>query len=240
MQNDHACLTEIPEYSTDMIPCLRQYVQDGCLINEEIRDNDVSKSTNATCKNINQLFKNVCLEQNLTLYRGISNPAHLCQAGYTSTSLQFLQARDFISELGIMLHITIYAGTIFQAIKIKSSEEHSDENEVLFPCNTCFIDDKTTTNSSLPYKTTTNGKLVWTTNDFIEIKFVTLESKPSQIDSKLGGSKPNQKQTIRLCRNSKIYRVRSTANMMKYVLINRQKVTLASIRGKYRYVVANV
>lgn len=229
-------LHEIPKYSIDH-SCLKLYVDDGCWINEEIRDyseNDRDRKVQATCTRINELFKNVKLNQDLTLYRGITSPLHLKHAGYTSTSLQFIQARDFIGRDGIVLHIRIPAGQVFQAIKILSNKEHADEDEVLFPCNTEFENDAIPTDLKQFNYSKKNNEIVWNQNENVKIMFVKLKSDTAN----RGGAVTIQR--LRMCATSKEYQVRRLKNGEKYILVNRCKVFLKTIRGKYRYISESV
>ena len=216
---------------------MKLYVDDGCWINEEIRDydeNDRDRQVLTTCTKINELFKNVELKDNLTLYRGITNPLHLKHAGYTSTSLQFKQARDFIGRDGIVLHIRIPAGQVFQAIKILSNKEHADEDEVLFPCNTEFEKDDIPTNLNQFNYIKKDNDIVWNQNENVKIMFVKLKSDTI----KRGGAVTIQR--LRMCATSKEYQVRRLKNGEKYILVNRCKVFLKTIRGKYRYISESV
>lgn len=246
-------MAEITEFSkleglpVEDYSCLQSYVNDGCLINEQIRNMCLNTDTYTTCCDINNLFKNITLNRDLTLYRGVTDRDHLCHPGYTSTSLDFIIARDFIGRQGVILHITISKGQQIRAIKIVSNKVSEDsnkvtgfenENEILFPCNTCFVHDDAPENvSSFPY-VLNNGNYVWSKNPEISIIFVKLAHAAHAADVAFaavasGGGKKYK--YIRL--NSKIYRVIEASNH-PFIIMNGKKVLLSSIRRRYRYVTA--
>ena len=224
-------MDSIPSFNVEDHSCLKEYVNDGCYLNECIRSDDINNGINntTTCKKIDDCFKEVTTTQNITLFRGVESEEHLItNIGYTSTSLSFAIARDFTKTPGIVAHITIPQGTKLKAIRLTSCGEFSNEDEVLFPCNTSFV--KSHSPEPLPecYKKLDDGKVVWKKNNNIEIMFAILDQSPSK-----GGK--NLKTKLRLCSTNKVYTIYGVSQD-RYIRVKSQRVYLKSIQRQYRFV----
>ena len=223
-------MDSIPSFNVEDHSCLKEYVNDGCYLNECIRSQDINNNNvdATTCKNIDACFKDFTANEEFTLYRGVESEKHiLTNIGYTSTSLSFAIARDFTKTPGIVAHITIPKGTNLKAIRITSYGEFSNEDEVLFPCNTSFktIDAPKPLPSCYEMK---YDKIVWKKNNNIQIIFATL----AQSSSKGGKILKNK---LRLCSTNKIYTVYGVSQD-RYIRVKSQRVYLKSIQRQYRFV----
>lgn len=123
---------------------------------------------------------------------------------------------------------------MFQAIKILSNKEHADEDEVLFPCSTEFEKDAIPTDLIQFDYSLKDNDIVWNQNKNVKIMFVKLKSDIT----KRGGAVTIQR--LRMCATSKEYQVRRLKNGEKYILVDRCKVFLKTIRGKYHYISESV
>lgn len=177
---------------------------------------------------IDACFRDFTAKEELILYRGVESKEQLTtNIGYTSTSLSFTVARDFTKAF--VAHITIPQGTKLKALRITSSEEFSNEDEVLFPCNTSFkIIDAPNPLPRTDYNLDNEGKCFWIPNPRIEIIFATLDQSPSK-----GGK--NLKNKLRLCSTNKVYTIYGVSQD-RYIRVKSQRVYLKSIQRQYRFV----
>jgi hypothetical protein len=222
--------SSIPSSSVENHECLKDYVNDGCYLNECIRSDDINNRDATTCAKIDACFKDFTAEKELILYRGVESKEQLItNIGYTSTSLSFAIARDFTKTPGIVAHITIPQGTKLKAIRITSCGEFSNEDEVLFPCNTSFKIINTPIEIPSCYKRANNGKVVWEKNENIQIVFATLDKSPSIVGGK------NLKNKLRLCSTNKVYTIYGVSQD-RYIRVKSQRVYLKSIQRQYRFI----
>ena len=219
---------DIPSSSVENNSCLKDYVNDGCYLNECIRSGDINNVDATTCKNIDDCFKDFTAGKELILFRGVESKEQITtNIGYTSTSLSFAIARDFTKTPGIVAHITIPQGTKLKALRITSCGEFSNEDEVLFPCNTSFkiIIAPIELPSCYEMK---DGKVVWKNNNKIQIIFATLDKSPSK-----GGK--TLKNKLRLCSTNKVYTIYGVSQD-RYIRVKSQRVYLKTIQRQYRFV----
>jgi hypothetical protein len=208
----------------------QKYIQDGCYLNECIRDNSLQNNDNTTCKQLSEeITKNAkIITQDIVLFRGVEKNIDYCiNKAFVSTSPEFLCAREFTNN--IVLHIHIPINTTINAIKIentKEKSEHANESEVLFQKCTCF---KEITNECLKiklikwgieqnlYKQVSDNKVVFINCPCIEIKFVEIANTPQT------GGIISQ---IRLCSNQKLYKIKYNQNNQKYIKFNKKNILL--------------
>lgn len=222
-------MDSIPSFNVEDHSCLKEYVNDGCYLNECIRSDDINNRDATTCAKIDACFRDFTAKEELILYRGVESKEQLTtNIGYTSTSLSFAIARDFTKTPGIVAHITIPQGTKLKAIRLTSCGEFSNEDEVLFPCNTSFkiIDAPKPLPSCYEMK---DGKVVWKKNDNIQIVFATLDQSPAKVGGK------SLKNKLRLCSTNQVYTIYGVSQD-RYIRLKSQRVYLKTIQRQYRFV----
>lgn len=157
----------------------KPYVEDGCYINQCIRDNDLSDKFVVNSMNrLKGTFKEYCFDKNVFVLRGCNAKTHISNNAFTSTTTNVHVARGFGE---FIYHIHIPANTKFRAIKLNTNSDYGNEKEILFDCgmnltplNSDLVDKIVDKELQNHYKRQDN-KIVWKQNQQIQILFFQLE-----------------------------------------------------------------
>ena len=221
------------------------WIEHGCSINDEYINKPGDKDMINFAEELETAFNNqtpISLSEPFYVWRGIAEEQYKTftenkiekNLAFMSTSTSFDIARDFVNRGGAILCIYIHKNTPFKAFKVADETCHANEQEILFPAGTEFsyLDPREEIVNNLNAQRKENNQRMFVEKKgdgyiFGSIPVIFMELVPVQ-----GGSAKNK-----LSFQNKHYVVRICKQTKKpFIMINKTKTLLSSIRHRYRWV----